>query len=62
LFIDRLKALKGQRLDSIIISQPYHTLTNKPMLSAIRDLLHPEDGTVGFLWNRATLIEVSIIT
>lgn len=41
-------------MDSIIVCQPYHTLHSADELAAMRRALNDEDGTVGFIWHRAT--------
>ena len=38
----------------MIVCQPYHTVHNAEQLAEIRRVLHDEDGTVGFIWHRAT--------
>jgi hypothetical protein len=49
----------GADLDSIIITQPFHTLHNGvEEFKAIRKALCDEEGTLGFLWHRALPTQV----
>jgi hypothetical protein len=48
-----LSSLAGARLDGLIISQPYHALSSREELGALRAALHPEEGSLGLLWARA---------
>ena len=48
-----LPSLAGARLDGLIISQPYHALSSREELGALRAALHPEEGSLGLLWTRA---------
>lgn len=53
-----LKKLNGARIDSVIVSQPHHCMHDPSQLAAVHACLHPEDGTLGFLWTRAPGNEV----
>ena len=41
-------------MDSVIVCQPFHTLRRADELAIVRRALHDEDGTLGFVWHRAT--------
>lgn len=47
-----IAARKGAALDSVIVTQMYHTLRGPRDLHVIRESLHNEEGTAGFLWHR----------
>jgi hypothetical protein len=57
--LDHIKALKGHKIDSVIVSQAYHGLGSREALAALHACLHPDEGTLGFLWTRATGSDVS---
>jgi len=48
-----LKSFSGGSFDSVILSQPYHVLKDVSFFSSAKDVLHPEEGTLGLLWARA---------
>ena len=48
-----LSAHSGGGYDGVIVSQPYHTLSDTSALTALHRALHPEEGTLGMLWARA---------
>jgi hypothetical protein len=57
--VSELLPVAGLRLDCVVVSQPYHILSGnlglRQQLEAIRNILHPQDGTLGMLWSRPLL-------
>ena len=52
-----LPSLAGARLDGLVVSQPYHALSSREELGALRAALDPEEGSLGLLWARAAPAE-----
>ena len=48
-----LASLSGASLDSVIVTQPYHSLRSRAQLAGLQAALHVEEGTLGLLWARA---------
>lgn len=48
-----LSAHSGGGYDGVIVSQPYHVISDGASLTALHKALHPEEGTLGMLWARA---------
>lgn len=49
---DGIAKLKGQAIDAIVITQPYHVLRGKSDVQLMKAALDVEEGSIGFLWNR----------
>ena len=48
-----LSKFSGGNFDSVILSQPYHSLSDVGSFATVHGALHPEEGTLGMLWARA---------
>ena len=52
-----LGSLAGAKYDGLILAQPYHCLRDTHDLAGLHAALHPQDGSMGFIWARAFPLE-----